>query len=58
MSTDLVKKLQFAPNKFCSTTTTDYYADTFNNMKSEFNNMKNSTYPKVLLKKFLSCLTV
>lgn len=36
MSTDLVKKLQFAPNKYCSTTTTDYYADTFNNMKSEF----------------------
>lgn len=36
MSTDLVKKLQFAPNKYCCTTTTDYYADTFNNMKSEF----------------------
>lgn len=36
MATDQVKKLQIAPNKFCSSTTTDYYADTFNNMKSEF----------------------
>ena len=36
IATDLLKKLPIAPNKFCSSTTKDYYADIYNNKKSEF----------------------